>query len=205
MFTGIVEGMGDVARIERRGAGRRLWVRAGRVGRSLKKGDSLAVDGVCLTVTAVRAGVAAFDAVEETCRRTTLGLVRPGMRVNLERPLRLNSLLGGHLLQGHVDTAGKIARWAPAGDGKKIWVRIPREYARFLVEKGSVGMDGISLTLVDVTVGTFSVALIPFTLTHTTIGQKRTGEPVNIEIDVIAKMVHQFVVPYLKKSASRRV
>jgi riboflavin synthase len=196
MFTGIIEGVGTVAGvIAGRGSGR-LSVRLGNLARGVKAGDSVAVDGVCLTVVSLRRESAGFDVVVETCGRTTLGSVRAGDRVNLERPLRPADRLDGHIVQGHVDTVGRIARWKKAGNDRVLWVEIPRAFSKFVIPKGSVAVDGISLTIAGVKGDVFSVALIPHTLSHTTIGRKGAGGRVNIEMDVIAKMVFQYVRPY---------
>ncbi|MGZ8636653.1 MAG: riboflavin synthase [Actinomycetota bacterium] len=186
MFTGIVEERGVVRDV---GPGR-LAVGCRTVASDADVGASIAVNGVCLTVVERSAEHLAFDLSEETLRRTSLARLDEGHPVNLERPLTLASRLGGHLVQGHVDGVGEVSAFERSEDGGAwLSVRVPAELRRYLVVKGSVSVDGISLTVASVDAETFSVALIPHTLDVTTLGSTRVGDPVNLEVDVIAKYV----------------
>lgn len=189
MFTGIIEAIGTVRECTRTAGGARAYLEAGPLADGLRVGDSIAVDGACLTVTGLRGNGFTCDLSVETLRCTTLGALRPGCRVNLERPLRLGDRLGGHLVTGHVDAVGEIADRTPQGDGEFWRFRFPRELAPLLVMKGSVAVDGISLTVAELGRDTFGVALIPHTLRHTTLGSKRVAEPVNLEADLLGKHV----------------
>src|SRR5262245_38675751 len=188
MFTGIIESLGRVVRVEPDAAGRRLVV-AADIAPHLKLGDSVAVNGACLTVVAHDAEAFAFQAVPETLSRTNLGGLTPGDRVNLERALRLGDRLDGHLVQGHVDGVGHVAERTRQGDAETVWFACPPELTGQMAPKGSVAVDGVSLTLVDVGPDRFSVALIPHTLANTTLGFKPPGAAVNLETDVLAKYV----------------
>lgn len=185
MFTGIVEELGRVR--ERHGG--RLVFEAPLVSEDARVGDSIAVNGCCLTVTATGDGWWAADAVDETLSRTNLDRLAPGDPVNLERPVRLSDRLGGHLVQGHVDAVGTILEPAPA-----LRVSAPAAVLRYVVEKGSITVDGVSLTVVDVTADSFSAAIVPHTARVTTLGHRGPGEPVNLEIDVIAKYTERLLV-----------
>jgi riboflavin synthase len=182
MFTGIVEEMGTLESARATAEGSRLVFTAQTVTEGSRVGDSIAVNGCCLTVIDIGPGWWAADAVAETLGRTNLGALRPGDPVNLERPVSVGSRLGGHLVQGHVDAVGAIRHAAP-----DLEVSLDDRLAPYLVEKGSVTVDGISLTVVSVTAGSFRVAVIPHTLEVTTLGHKVAGDPVNLEVDVIAK------------------
>jgi riboflavin synthase len=186
MFTGIVEERGTVARLDPV----RLSVACRTVTADAEVGASIAVNGVCLTVVGRSEEHLDFDLSEETVRRTSFSRLSAGDPVNLERPLTLSSRLGGHLVQGHVDGVGEVTGIEPAGEGG-VWltVRAPEGVRRFLVEKGSVCLDGISLTVAALDGDAFSIAVIPHTLDVTTLGSARTGDPVNLEVDVIAKYV----------------
>lgn len=203
MFTGIVEKMGTVTALERHGDALRLTVDAGDYVRDAQVGESIAVSGVCLTMTAVTPTDSwrhrwAFcaDVVEETLRKTTLGALRVGDRVNLERPLRADSRLGGHIVQGHVDGVGQVVHLTPEADSVMVTFAVPRELARYLVAKGSVAVDGVSLTVVDCTDESFRVTLIPHTREVTTLGALQVGTRVNVEVDILAKYVEQLVKAY---------
>ncbi len=194
MFTGIVEATGTVKDIEKKGGSGRITVETPfRDGDSIPVGGSLSVDGVCLTATEIKDGLFRADLSGETLSKTTLGSLKRGDRVNLERPLTLGTPLGGHLVTGHVDCTGRIEKKERLKDGLLIYISIPEEHKRYLVEKGSVAVDGISLTVCGLTAVGFTVVLVPHTLRVTTIGNKPVGSPVNIETDIIAKYVERFL------------
>lgn len=194
MFTGLVEDVGEVARAERRSDRTILAIRTGRLpAAELALGDSVAIDGVCLTVTGRDEVGFEVTAGAETLRRTTLGNVRVGARVNLERAVRAGDRLGGHFVQGHVDGVGHVAARRDRGANLEIDFRVPAELARYLIEKGSVAVDGISLTINQVRASLFSVALIPHTVDETTLADRRAGDPVNLEVDMIAKYVEKLL------------
>lgn len=193
MFTGLVETMGTVRAVNPDEHGTLLWIVDATVARDLPVGASVAVNGVCLTVVARDGNAFAFQAGPETLGRSNLGELQPGMRVNLERALRVGDRLGGHIVQGHVDGLGAIEKRQRQGEWEAVWFRCPPELARFMVPKGSVAVDGISLTLVEVTPNGFSVALIPHTLEATTLGHKQPPATVNLEIDLFAKYVFRCV------------
>lgn len=189
MFTGLIEALGTVRRVEAEGPGQHLVVEALALARQLSVGESVAVNGACLTVVGHGAGTCRFQVGPETLRRTNLGALVPGDRVNLERALRLGDRLGGHLVQGHVDGLGRIAERLRQGDWELVWFSCPADLAEQMVPKGSVAVDGVSLTLVEVAADRFSVALIPHTLACTTLGFKPLGAAVNLETDLLAKYV----------------
>jgi riboflavin synthase len=195
MFTGIVEVLGQVGRVDpgARG-GRRLAVSVpDEPGWQLPLGESVAVSGVCLTVVDAVPGRLGFDLVEETLRVTTLGGLVAGDPVNLERPLRFDGRLGGHLVLGHVDGVGEVTAVGPEGDGARLEVAVPVQLRPLLISKGSVTIDGVSLTVAALGEDTVGVALIPHTLAVTTLGRRRRGDRVNLEMDVIGKYVRAFV------------
>lgn len=190
MFTGLVETLGTMGRVEPDGAGgRHLTVTAPAIARELALGDSVAINGACLTVVERSETSARFQAGPETLRRTNLGELAVGDRVNLERALRMGDRLGGHLVQGHIDGIGQVAERLRQGDWELIWFACAADLTAQMVSKGSVAVDGVSLTLVDVAAERFSVALIPHTLSHTTLGHKQPGARVNLETDLLAKYV----------------
>jgi len=200
VFTGIVERTGRIASVERRGGGRRLRIEARLAGRALALGESVCVDGVCLTVA--RRGRAWFevDLSPETVRVTTFGERRAGSAVNLERALRAGDRLGGHLVQGHVDGVGGVARVRREGATLVVTFSAPPEVAGALLRRGSVAIDGVSLTVTALRRARFDVVLIPHTLAVTTLKDLRTGRPVNLEADILGK----FVLEYLARSRPRR-
>jgi riboflavin synthase len=201
MFTGIVEAVGGVVAIGARGETHELMIDAPSIAAGVRIGDSIAVGGVCLTVVAAEAGRLRFEAVRETLERTALGELRAGSRVNLERALRADARLDGHLVQGHVDEAGRVRELRRRGEDVQLFVACSRAFAENLVPKGSVAIDGVSLTVVDVAAEGFDVALIPHTLAVTTLGSLRGGERVNLEADVFGKYVKR----YLERVLPRQV
>jgi riboflavin synthase len=193
LFTGIIEDLGTVEGIKRIDKGARLSFATALPLARIAIGDSIAVNGACLTVVKKRRGVIAMDVSAESLRRTTLGALAVGDRVNLERCLTLDKLIGGHLVSGHVDGVGKIAAITPEGDSKLYTFEVAPAQARYLVEKGSVAIDGISLTVFAITGRRFSVALIPHTLKLTTLGRKLPGAAVNVESDMLVKYVERIL------------
>ena len=189
MFTGIVEELGEVHLAD----AAVLSVRGPLVAADARPGDSIAVNGVCLTVVDSADGILTFDLMGETLRRSSLGVLRPGSPVNLERAATVGSRLGGHLVQGHVDGIGTIVSREPAGEWEVVHFSLPPDLDRYVVEKGSITVDGVSLTVIAVTAGSFSVGLIPTTLKLTVLGTKTAGDPVNLEVDVIAKYVEKML------------
>ena len=187
MFTGIVEELGRIESIEERPLGRRFWIAARSVLDGARIGDSIAVNGCCLTAVAVEPGRFAVEAVPETLARTTLGTVRPGDVVDLEGAMRLGERLGGHLVQGHVDGVGEVVAVTDEGDGRRVTIALPRALSRYVAEKGSLAIDGISLTIAKVDGDRCEVALIPHTLAVTVAGAWRTGSRVHLEVDLLAR------------------
>jgi riboflavin synthase len=196
MFTGLVEALGTVRRLQADGVGCEFTIVAPEIARELAVGESVAVNGACLTVVHHDQEAFGFQVGPETLKRTNLGQLRAGDRVNLERSLRASDRLGGHLVQGHIDGIGTINRRMPDGDWVTVWVGCFRELTAQMVSKGSVAVDGISLTLVEVTATEFSVALIPHTLALTTLGFKGPGDTVNLETDLLAKYVAKALQVY---------
>ena len=186
--------LGAVKAVTDTPAGRTLVVAEPDLAPHLEVGESVAVNGACLTVVNVSGGAFAFEAGFETLAKTNLGELRPGDRVNLERALRVGDRLGGHFVTGHVDCTGRVVERVANGEWETVWFGFPPEFGELMVDKGSVAVDGVSLTLVEVTAGGFSVALIPHTLDHTTLGFKRPGDAVNLETDILAKYVWKCLV-----------
>jgi riboflavin synthase len=197
VFTGLIEEAGRVVDLRPAGAGARLAVAATGVLDGLRVGDSVAVSGACLTVVEVTGEGFAVDCVGETLRRTTLGGLAPGDRVNLERPMRLGDRLDGHLVQGHVDAVGMVRACRPEGESAALEVAAPGGLLRYVVEKGSIAVDGVSLTVAARLADAFTVALIPHTMAVTTLGPQAVGRAVNLEVDVVAKYVESLAGPYL--------
>jgi riboflavin synthase len=203
VFTGIVEELGEITAVENLGDACRFRLRGPVVTEGAKHGDSIAVNGVCLTVTGVQpdadgAGVWSTDVMAETLSRSSLGSVTPGAQVNLERAVTPHTRLGGHLMQGHVDGVGEILGRTPGEHWEVVRVGLPPELARYVVEKGSIAVDGVSLTVsavssADLPEPWFEVSLIPTTLRDTTLGGRAPGDPVNLEVDVIAKYVERLL------------
>jgi riboflavin synthase len=193
VFTGLVRAVGTIVSVEGGSDGVRVQVDSPATAAAAAIGDSIAVSGVCLTVVAVDDGRLSFDAVPETLARTSLGRLDTGSRVNLEPALRAGEPLGGHYVQGHVDGVGRVRSVDPEGDGKRIWIDAPAELLRYVVGKGSIAVEGTSLTVADLDDAGFAVALIPHTLAETTLGTLAPGDPVNLEADVLAKYVERLV------------
>ncbi len=187
MFTGIVEEQGRVAAIEPRAGARRLWIEARAVREDAAVGDSIAHAGCCLTVVELAEGRYAVEAVPETLRLTTLGGWSEGDAVNLERSLRLDQRLGGHLVQGHVDGVGEVLEVRPEGDGRRVTLSVPAPLRRFVARKGSLAVDGVSLTVAALTDTGCEIAYIPHTLALTSAGAYRPGHRVNLEVDLLSR------------------
>jgi riboflavin synthase len=233
MFTGIIEGTGTVAALDAAadGSGARLAVDAEWLAGRLELGESVAVNGCCVTVAETTAAGFAADLVAETLRRTALGGLSAGAEVNLERPMTLGGRLGGHLVQGHVDGVASVLERTPVGRegsgepqggapvgregsggpqggapvnrGEEVRIELPPDLERYVVEKGSVAVDGVSLTVAGVGPGWFTVALVPHTLEVTTLGRRRPGDPVQLEVDVVAKYVERLVQPWTDRAGAR--
>lgn len=193
MFTGIIEATGTVARLDPKGGGTRVTIETARALPKLALGESIAVDGACLTVTGLRGRRFAVELSPETLRRTTLGALRPGVRVNLERALRMGDRLGGHLVQGHVDGTGVLEGITPDREWSLYRFRAPSALSAYLVEKGSIAVDGVSLTVFACRGPSFTVALIPHTLAETTLGERQPGDRVNLEADVLLKQIERML------------
>ena len=194
MFTGLVQALGKVVRAADDGyGGRTLTVAEPGIAAALERGESIAVNGACLTAVAFDADTFQFEVGPETLLRTNLGALRPGDAVNLERALRVGDRLGGHFVSGHIDAVGTIADRTRSGAWEIVAFACPADADALMVPKGSVAIDGISLTLVDVEPGRFTIMLIPHTLAHTTLGTKRVGDAVNLEYDLLAKHVRKLL------------
>ena len=194
MFSGIVEEVGTVRALRRQGASAVLTVAAERVLTGTRVGDSLAVNGACLTVTALDAGGFTVDLAPETLCRTNLGDLRPGSPVNLERALAVGDRLGGHFVQGHVDGVGRVAALLPQGDTCLARFQAPPAVMRYVVPKGFIAVDGVSLTVVERDDSSFTVSLVPHTLANTILGRYQVGDRVNLEADIIGKYVERFMM-----------
>jgi riboflavin synthase len=194
VFTGIVQEVGRVAAVAGGEDGVRLEIEAPEAARRVAVGDSVSLGGCCLTAVAVDGSRIAFDAVPETLARTSLGRLTAGSRVNVETALRAGDPLGGHYVQGHVDGVGHIRAIAPEGDGSRLTIDAPADLLRYVAEKGSIAVDGTSLTVAALDDGGFAVALIPHTLAVTTLGELEPGDPVNLEVDILAKYVERFLI-----------
>jgi riboflavin synthase len=193
MFTGLVVAKGRVARARARDHLLELEVDAPKIARTLTKGDSVAVNGVCLTATDVSRKRFSVQAVDETLARTNLGDLAKGDTINLELPARLSDRLGGHLVQGHVDGTARVMRVEESADARQVWFEADDGILRYLVRRGSVTLDGVSLTVVEVGRTSFQVALIPHTLAVTTLGTVQVGDRINVEVDVLAKYVERLL------------
>ncbi|MFI8438103.1 riboflavin synthase [Streptomyces sp. NPDC079020] len=209
MFTGIVEELGEVTAVEKLDDASRFRLRGPVVTEGAKHGDSIAVNGVCLTVVDLGDHEFTADVMAETLDRSSLGALTTGSRVNLERPMALGGRLGGHIVQGHVDGTGRIVQRTVSENWEIVKISLPAELTRYVVEKGSITVDGVSLTVVDAEADHFTISLIPTTLALTTLGIKQPGDPVNLEVDVIAKYVERLLganaVPGASPGAARGV
>ena len=194
MFTGIVREVGKAASITGHAGGVRLEIEAPATAGATAVGDSVSIDGCCLTAVLVSDGRIAFDAVPETLARTSLGGLAPGSRVNLEPALRAGEPLGGHYVQGHVDGVGVVRSVEEEGQGRRVWFDAGGDILRYAVEKGSIAVQGTSLTVAGLDEKGFAVALIPHTLEETTLGELEPGRPVNLEVDVLAKYVERLLI-----------
>jgi riboflavin synthase len=192
VFTGLIGELGRVARIERSPDGARVRIET-TFATELRDGDSVAVNGVCLTASEVDGRSFSAEAMNETLTRTSLGALDPGAQVNLELPLRAGDRLGGHVVQGHVDGLGRVTERSKDGFAQRVRIEAPEDVLRYVVEKGSIAVDGVSLTVAEVDAQSFTVSLIPETLERTTLGQAEPGRPVNLEVDVLAKYVEKAV------------
>jgi riboflavin synthase len=192
MFTGLVQGIGRVGSIDRSGDGARLRIET-PLAAELQPGDSIAVNGVCLSAASLQNGSFDADAMNETLSRTSLGSLTPGLEVNLELPLRVGARLGGHMVQGHVDGVGKVDSVIEDGFARRIRIAAPPEVLRYVIEKGSIAVDGVSLTVTEVDRRSFTVSLIPETLQRTNLGHAGPGDRVNLEVDVLAKYVEKLI------------
>ena len=204
MFTGLVEGQGTVAAVVPQPSGKRLAIDVGQLADGVRIGDSVAVNGCCLTVVEVDGPSLGFDAVPETLRRTNLGKLGLGSPVNIERSLRMGDQLGGHLVTGHIDDVGQLDERLDQDEWSFFWFRCPRRLTLQMAAKGSITVDGISLTLVDVEDERFSVALIPHTLAVTTLGKLTVGDDVNLETDLLAKYVERQIRGFSSNRPSPR-
>jgi riboflavin synthase len=203
MFTGIIEHMGVLEPLEQTAAGGRLKIRAPELASSLQVGHSVAVNGCCLTIVEVTGDVFSADLSGETLRRTSFGKLAGRARVNLEQPLVAGKELGGHFVQGHVDGIGQVARFEPEGENWWLDVRVLEELHRYIAWKGSLAVDGISLTVAAWNEGIAGFAIIPFTYTHTNLQGVRAGDPVNLECDILAKYIEGLLGPRGEQTESR--
>ncbi|MDD2733538.1 MAG: riboflavin synthase [Desulfuromonadaceae bacterium] len=201
MFTGLIETIGRVTTCERRGAAALLAVTSTLPTSEIAVGDSVAVNGACLTVTATREAVLTFDVSPESLSTTTLGSLRSGQSVNLERALRLGDRMGGHIVTGHIDCIGRLTRMSETSGNRVLEFTLSSDYARYLIRKGSVAINGISLTVNNVTTDGFSVNIIPLTQTATTLDRLKVGDEVNIETDIIGKYVERLTSPWKSGSS----
>ncbi|MCU0571976.1 MAG: riboflavin synthase [Syntrophobacteraceae bacterium] len=205
MFTGLIEGTGHLVRMDRQGLDARMTIQARVPFDGLALGESVAVDGACLTVVAFQGNQFTVDVSAETLSRTTLGAKRPGARFNLERALRLGDRLGGHLVSGHVDSMGSLADRKNEGRSIRLYFEIPRELSRYTIEKGSIAINGISLTINGCGEGRFDVNIVPHTARETTLDDLQIGQAVNIETDLIGKYVEKMTAPWTAVAGEKAV
>jgi riboflavin synthase len=193
LFTGLILGLGEVSALNKKNGGASLVIKSVEISGDAGIGDSISINGTCLTVVEIKGQTLAFDLSDETLRSTNLGRLKVTDRVNLEPSLRPNTKMGGHFVTGHIDGVGKIVSRTPEGDMFKIVIGVEQRIAGYLVEKGSVAVDGISLTVVDVFSDSFSLVIIPHTAKLTTLGFKTVGDTINIEVDILGKYVEKFL------------
>ena len=192
MFTGIIEGLGNIVRFEKKTSNRsaaKMKIKLGKIAKGLKIGDSVSINGVCLTAINISKDIAEFEMIGETIKKTNLGTLKNGNKVNIERSLKVGQRLEGHFVLGHVDGVGIISRIEKQPNQIKIWIKISKELSKYIIKKGSVTVDGISLTVVDVLKDNFSVSIIPHTMKITNLSYKNTGDKVNIETDILGKYI----------------
>jgi len=201
MFTGLIESQGIVTNVQRVSGGAQIQVYAPEFGRDMALGDSIAVDGACLTVAQFQRGAFVADVSDETLEKTTLGDLRQSAKVNLERALRLSDRLGGHIVTGHVEGVGRLLLRHPAGNSTIYQFQLPSALMEFVVPKGSIAIDGISLTVAQIRGESFAAAVVPHTESTTTLREKAIGAPVNVEVDMMAKYVKRFVDLYVGAGA----
>lgn len=202
MFTGIIEELGTVIKLDQQGVSARITIDADKVLENTKLGDSIAVNGVCLTVTDLGKSTFGADVMAETLRRSSLGVLKKGSKVNLERAMAADGRFGGHMVSGHIDGTGEIAKISPEGTAVWYTIEAPECILDGIVEKGSIAIDGISLTVADVTERNFSVSIIPHTGANTTLSLKKQGDIVNLENDVVGKYVQKFLSKKKEKTES---
>ena len=192
MFTGIIAGLGNIVRFDKKTTNRsaaKMEIKLGKIAKGLKIGDSVAINGVCLTAVNVSKDIAEFEMVGETIKKTNLGSLKSGNKVNIERSLKVGERLEGHFVLGHVDGVGIISKMEKQPNQIKIWTKVPKELSQYIIKKGSVTIDGISLTVVDVLKDQFSVSIIPHTMKITNLSYKKVGDKVNIETDILGKYI----------------
>ena len=192
MFTGIIEGLGNIIKFDKKTSNRsaaKMKIRLGKIAKGLKVGDSVAINGVCLTTINISKDIAEFEMVGETIKKTNLGTLQSGNKVNIERSLKVGDRLEGHFVLGHVDGVGLISTIEKQSNQIKIWTKVPKELSKYIIKKGSVTIDGISLTVVDVLKDQFSVSIIPHTMKITNLSYKKIGDKVNIETDILGKYI----------------
>ena len=192
MFTGIIEGLGNIVRFDKKTSNRsavKMKIKLGKIAKGLKIGDSVAINGVCLTAINISKDVAEFEMVGETIKKTNLGSLKSGNKVNIERSLKVGERLEGHFVLGHVDGVGVISKMEKQPNQIKIWTKVPKDLSKYIIKKGSNTVDGISLTVVDVLKDQFSVSIIPHTMKITNLSYKKVGDKVNIETDILGKYI----------------
>jgi riboflavin synthase len=192
MFTGIIEGLGNIVRFDKKTSNRsaaKMTIHLGKIAQGLKVGDSVAVNGVCLTAINISKGITEFEMIGETIKKTNLGSLKCGDKVNVERSLKVGERLEGHFVLGHVDGVGIISKMEKQPNQVQIWIRVPKKLSKYIIQKGSVSVDGISLTVVDRLKDEFSVSIIPHTIKITNMSYKKVGDKVNIETDILGKYI----------------
>ncbi|MDE1812514.1 MAG: riboflavin synthase [Thaumarchaeota archaeon] len=192
MFTGIIEGLGNIVMFDKKTSNRsaaKMKIKLGKIAKNLKVGDSVAVNGVCLTAVNISKGITEFEMIGETLKKTSLGLLEHGDKVNIERSLQVGERLEGHFVLGHVDGVGTILKIEKQTNQVQIWIQIPKELSKYVIKKGSITVDGISLTVVDTLKNRFSVTIIPHTIQITNLRYKKIGDKVNIETDILGKYI----------------